>query len=360
MDPDVLAEDLTQKLVLSSEGAPLVYDLNTISSAVKFDTIYSLIRDISTLSTIDVGKPILTRARIHTSRLKGKQCFLVLRVKFATCQAVCSVQPEKISKQCLQFLAKVPRESVVDVYATVQATPFKVSGCSLQEIELHIKRVLVISRSDSILPMQVDDAMRPLAADQTLAHVNQDTRLDNRIIDLRTPANQAIYAIEAGIVRLFREQFDLYGFTEIFTPKIIGAASEGGANVFRVSYFKTDAFLAQSPQLYKQMAIAGDFERVYTIGAVFRAEESFTHRHLTEFTGVDCEMAFMYHYHEALQVYGKMFLGLLSAIERKYQKELQIISQQYPFEPFSRLFGRTDFLHRFGLLYATKHFDKRS
>lgn len=85
---------------------------------------------------------------------------------------------------------------------------------------------------------------------------------------------------------------------EIHTPKIISAASEGGANVFRVSYFKTEAYLAQSPQFYKQMMICSDFERVFEIGPVFRAENSLTHRHMTEFVGLDLEMAFEEHYHE--------------------------------------------------------------
>ena len=115
--------------------------------------------------------------------------------------------------------------------------------------------------------------------------VNQDTRLDHRILDLRTPTNQAIFRVEAGVCQLFRDTLTKQGFVEIHTPKIISAASEGGANVFEVSYFKGSAYLAQSPQLYKQMAIASDFGKVFTVGAVFRAEDSNTHRHLTEFVG---------------------------------------------------------------------------
>ncbi|VDP08192.1 unnamed protein product [Schistosoma mattheei] len=97
---------------------------------------------------------------------------------------------------------------------------------------------------------------------QTLSRVNQDTRLDNRCIDLRTPVNQAIYRVEAGVVKFFMEYLTNAGFVNIHTPKMISAASEGGANVFKVSYFSGSAYLAQSPQLYKQMAIAADFERV--------------------------------------------------------------------------------------------------
>merc|ERR1712212_1453120 len=108
----------------------------------------------------------------------------------------------------------------------------------------------------------------------TFARVNQDTRLDNRVLDLRTPTNQAIFRLEAGVCMLFRDYLTKKGFVEIHTPKIISAASEGGANVFEVSYFKGKAYLAQSPQLYKQMVLTADFDRVYTIGSVFRAEDS--------------------------------------------------------------------------------------
>jgi len=125
--------------------------------------------------------------------------------------------------------------------------------------------------------------------------------LDNRIIDLRTTTNQAIFRVEAAICRLFRDHLTSHGFVEIHTPKIISAASEGGANVFEVSYFKGQAYLAQSPQLYKQMALCADFDKVFTIGAVFRAEDSNTHRHLCEFVGMDIEMTFYEHYHEVSQ-----------------------------------------------------------
>ncbi len=99
---------------------------------------------------------------------------------------------------------------------------------------------------------------------QTMSRVNQDTRLDNRYIDLRTPTNFAIYRVEHGVVHLFMEYLDQNGFTMIHTPKMIGGASEGGANVFKLPYFNVQACLAQSPQLYKQMAIASDFGRVST------------------------------------------------------------------------------------------------
>jgi len=154
---------------------------------------------------------------------------------------------------------------------------------------------------------------------------------------LRTPANQAIYRVEAGVCKLFRDTLDAKGFVEIHTPKIISAASEGGANVFQVTYFKTSAYLAQSPQFYKQMAIAADFGKVYTVGAVFRAEDSNTHRHLTEFVGLDLEMAFNYHYHEVLFTIGDLFTQIFKGLEQKFAVEIETIRKQCPCEPFEYL-----------------------
>ncbi len=172
------------------------------------------------------------------------------------------------------------------------------------------QQVWLVSASEPQLPLQIEDAARKVTdEDEGGLHikVNQDTRLDNRILDLRTATNQAIFKVEAGVCQLFRDTLAKRGFVEIHTPKIISAASEGGANVFEVSYFKGSAFLAQSPQLYKQMAIASDFGKVYTVGAIFRAEDSNTPRHLTEFVGLDMEMAFQHHYHEVVDVIGEMF-----------------------------------------------------
>lgn len=135
--------------------------------------------------------------------------------------------------------------------------------------------------------------------------VKMNTRLDNRVMDLRVLTTQAIFRIQAGVCRLFREYLTDKGFTEIHSPKLIGGASEGGTNVFKFKYFNQDACLAQSPQLYKQMAIIGDMKKVFEIGPVFRAENSLTSRHLCEFTGLDYEMEIKEHYFEVLDVVGE-------------------------------------------------------
>jgi len=124
------------------------------------------------------------------------------------------------------------------------------------------------------------------------------------------------------------------GFIEIHSPKFGAAASESGASVFKVSYFKGDAYLAQSPQLAKQMAIAADFERVYEIGPVFRAENANTHRHLTEFVGLDLEMTIEEHYHEVLELLDGLFLSIFRGLREKYKNEIEVIGRQFPADEF--------------------------
>lgn len=282
---------------------------------------------------------VLVRGRLHTSRAKGKQCFMVLRQQQFTVQCLVNVS-DTVSKQMVKFTSNINKETIVDVIGKVCSVPKEIEACSQKKVEIHVNEIWVVSEAKSQLPLLIEDASRPVKDDDPEGlniKVNQDTRLDNRVLDLRTPANQAIFKLEAGVCRLFRDILTEKGFVEIHTPKIISAASEGGANVFTVSYFKTSAYLAQSPQLYKQMAIAADFDKVFTVGAVFRAEDSNTHRHLTEFVGLDLEMAFKYHYHEVLTTIGNTFTEMFKGLRDNYKTEIETVAQQFAVEPFKFL-----------------------
>jgi aspartyl/asparaginyl-tRNA synthetase len=192
-----------------------------------------------------------------------------------------------------------------------------------------------------MLPFQIDDAS-VLCTNQAEEYegegdskgVSQDVRLNNRVIDLRVPTNQAIFRLQSGVCTLYREFMLKNNFVEIHSPKMIGGASEGGSNVFQFKYFGQDACLAQSPQLYKQMALMGDMERVFEIGPVFRAEQSNTNRHLTEFTGLDMEMNINEHYFEVLDVLANLLAHIFSGLATSYKTELDVIKKQYPFEDF--------------------------
>lgn len=278
-----------------------------------------------------IGEDVLVRGRVHLSRVTGKQCFLKLRHRYFSVQVVYACD-DKVSKQMIKFIGSCPKESIVDINGTVVKAEVPIESCTQKNLEIQGLTFRVVSEAVPQLPLQIDDATRPVDGHGPV--VNQDTRLNNRILDLRTPTNQAIFRIGHGVAALFREYLTQQGFTEIHTPKIISAASEGGANVFKVSYFKGNAFLAQSPQLYKQMCICADIEKVFTVGAVFRAEDSNTHRHLCEFVGLDLEMAFKEHYHEALTVIGEMFISMFKGLQSQYATEIATVNKQYPAEPF--------------------------
>ncbi|CAH0404242.1 unnamed protein product [Chilo suppressalis] len=320
-----------------SEGLYGTYKLMQ-SSGEHRDRVYTDVKDLCVKKN---EQNVWVRARLQTSRAKGKQCFAVLRQSSSTIQLLVSVSEEKkVSKQMVKFVGNITKESIIDVHGTVVKTASPVESCTVSDVELLASEIWVVSSAKAQLPLQIEDAARPEKNDDPEAlkiRVNQDTRLDNRVLDLRTPANQAIFRIEAGVCRLFRDILTKRGFVEIHTPKIISAASEGGANVFTVSYFKSSAYLAQSPQLYKQMAIAADFDKVFTVGAVFRAEDSNTHRHLTEFVGLDLEMSFKHHYHEVLDTIGQTFTDMFRGLRDEFASEIATVGQQYSVEPFKFL-----------------------
>ncbi|CAF4263968.1 unnamed protein product, partial [Adineta steineri] len=211
------------------------------------------------------------------------------------------------------------KESIIDVEGEVSLVSVPIESCTQKNVELQVTKIFVVSPAEPRLPLLIEDATRSDELNAETRYVNQDTRLDNRVIDLRTPANQAIYRVEAGVCKLFRDILDAK------------AASGGGDILYPVTYFKSTAYLARSPQFYKQMAIAADFEKVYTIGSVFRPEEL---RKLTEFVSLDLEMVFNYHYHEVVDTIGDLFTQIFKDLAKRFATEIAIINKQFPCEPF--------------------------
>jgi len=202
-----------------------------------------------------------------------------------------------------------------------------------------VRRCYVVSRAGP-LPFQLEDAGRPedeveasQDTERPFPRLGQELRLDHRWVDLRVPANNAIMRVQSAVCQLFREALYKEGFLEIHSPKLIAGESEGGAGVFRTDYFGTPACLAQSPQLYKQMAISADLGKVFEVGPVFRAENSNTRRHLCEFTGLDLEMAIDEHYDEVLGVCHRMFKHMFTSLEERLPAELAAVRAQYYSEP---------------------------
>lgn len=167
-----------------------------------------------------------------------------------------------------------------------------------------------------------------------------DSRLDYRWVDLRTDKNTLIYKIQSTLVQAMRNFMYDENFIEIHTPKMIATASESGSDVFEVKYFDRSAFLAQSPQFYKQMAMAAGFDRIFEVGPVFRAEKSFTNRHSTEFTGFDIEFSYIDSYEDVMVMEERLLTEALRVVEEKYGKEIEEIFDKkviVPNKPFPRV-----------------------
>lgn len=244
---------------------------------------------IMELSPAMAGQFVWLRARKYQGRAQSKKlCFVTLRQQFNTVQCVCMANGQEIPPEMSKYVADVPNESIVDVLAKVNVPEQPIASCTKQDVELGVEAFFCASKSEPRLPLQVVDAARSqreveeAAAknpDAKFVNIGIDTRLNNRMLDLRTPANQAILKLNSAVGNYFREYLNSRSFTEIHSPKIIPGASEGGAAIFKLQYMNVGpACLAQSPQLYKQMGVCCDLERVYEIGPVFRAENSMTNR----------------------------------------------------------------------------------
>ena len=320
----------------AASGPEKVGDYSPLTSATMDSRRYD------TLKSLEAETNVWIRGRVKSIRAKGNSFFMVLRalgdpsVTVQGCYFKEKDDPDA-SKAMLKWLGELSVESVVDIHGDV--VPAKVKSCSREDIEVQIGKCFVVARAPKTLPFLVEDAGRSDAeitatkdSDRPLAGVPQDARFDYRWLDLRTPANGAIMKLRAAICTAFRSALDKRGFIEIQSPKLLAGESESGAGVFTTDYFGQEACLAQSPQLYKQMAIAGDLDRVYEIAPVFRAENSNTRRHLCEFTGLDFEMGITENYVEAVRVGFAAFQEIFDYLESHCKKELDIVRSQFPSE----------------------------
>jgi aspartyl/asparaginyl-tRNA synthetase len=184
---------------------------------------------------------------------------------------------------------------------------------------------------------QVSTAEQPLPIAETS---NPDLRLDWRVLDLRAPRQHLVFKVGHLFEQRMRSFLLGLGFTELHTPKLMGSASESGAEVFRVDYFGSSAYLAQSPQLYKQMAIAAGFDRVMEVGPVFRAEPSFTSRHSTEFTGLDLEMAWIDSVDDVMRMEEELLADAVAGVRDALGRQIEEVfgtDLVVPTTPFPRM-----------------------
>ena len=246
--------------------------------------------------------------------------FVILRDRKGTLQVTCF---KKKTPELFEKLVSISRESVITVRGLCKKSDKARNG-----YEVIPEKFEVLSTSETPLPLGVVDKVES----------ELDTRLDNRFIDLRKPEIQAVFKIRNTVVATVHEYLRSQDFIEVHTPKIIASSSEGGTDVFKLKYFEKNAFLAQSPQLYKQMLMATGLDRVYEIAWYFRAEEHNTRRHLNESTAVDLEMAFINSEEDVM----KVLEGLVHNMWKRAggcKEELEILDKKIviPKLPFTRL-----------------------
>ena len=236
--------------------------------------LHNVFAHIPTITREHLNTSVHLRGRVNAVRTLGKVSFINVRQPPASTIQV--VAGEALSSE----VAQLTPESIIDIEGKIVESEKEIASASIRHMELQAEKITCLSKAASPLPFPLEDKSAKL-----------ETRLNDRSFELRTKLNAAIFRVQSEICQYFRQYMSARYFTEIHTPKLIPSPSEGGSAVFSVNYFGREAYLAQSPQLYKQMAILGDFERVFEIGPVFRAENSQTHRHLTEFVGLDAEMS---------------------------------------------------------------------
>ena len=259
---------------------------------------------------------------VDTIRNKSKMAFIVLKDITGRVQ----VTVEKNENPALdEAVNSLTPDSVITVIGkAVESEYVKLGG-----VEIYPKEIIVHSVAAAL----------PIDREARKGHERSsiDQRIDYRWIDLRTDKNQLLFKIQTVLVAAMREYLLEKNFMEIHTPKLIGAASESGSDVFEVKYFDRNAYLAQSPQFYKQMAMASGFERIFEVGPVFRAEKSFTSKHTTEFSGFDLEFSFIESFHDVMQLEAELLTYALGKVKEAYGKEIEEmfgIALEVPTMPF--------------------------
>ena len=251
--------------------------------------------------------------------------FIVLRDQTGKVQITIEKSEEK-NKKLVELVDNLTTESTIKVTGKIMDSP----KVKLNGMELIPDTIDVTSTNVGELPFNYKD----------ISTVNLDTRLDYRYIDLRSDANVLMFQVQSTLVRYMREYLYNNGFTEIHTPKFIAAASESGSEVFEVKYFDRKAYLAQSPQFYKQMALASGFGRVFEVAPCFRAENSNTSRHATEFTSFDVEFAYINDFNDVMDLEAEMLKYAFEKTNEVYGERIKEVFNNeliVPKTPFPKM-----------------------
>ncbi|MBQ6075891.1 MAG: aspartate--tRNA(Asn) ligase [Lachnospiraceae bacterium] len=261
-----------------------------------------------------LGEPVMVQGFVDNYRDSKAMAFIVL--KDITGRLQITVEKEKLP-EVADALAGLTPDSVITATGTVVENDYvKLGGLEMIPDSIRVESLaeaLPIARK-SIPATKKKQAVERSSIDQ---------RIDYRWVDLRTDENQLMFKVQTKLIASLREFCLARNFMEIHTPKLIAAASESGADVFEVKYFDRSAYLAQSPQFYKQMAMAAGFERIFEVGPVFRAEKSFTNKHTTEFTGFDIEMSYINSFRDVMQFEAELLTYGLTQVKEAYGDEIE-------------------------------------
>ena len=252
------------------------------------------------------NQAVTLHGAVHALRDLGGVTFLTLRTRERLLQCVCTGR---------EALDGATEECTVTATGVLRAESRAPGGVELSEA-----KITVLTRPAAPPPV-------PLAKKKL--DLNLDTELSLRPVVLRNLRQRSVFKIQEGISRAFREYLTGEGFTEIHTPKIVHAGAEGGSNIFRLDYFGRKAFLAQSPQFYKQMMVSV-FERVYEVGPVFRAEKHSTPRHLNEYTSMDFEMGYISSFRDIMETETGFLRRCMDLLGREYSAELALLGVELP------------------------------
>jgi nondiscriminating aspartyl-tRNA synthetase len=250
-----------------------------------------------------VGGQVTVRGWVNALRDQKKVQFVILRDESGMAQAVLpkGEEPSELN----EAISALTPESAVTLTGTVVAD----ERVKLGGLELKLESLSIDSEAEPELPIAPDSAL--------------DKRIDWRYLDLRRPDRRLIFEVQTAVERAMREFWRQEGFIELHSPKLMGSASESGAELFHVDYFEGDAYLAQSPQFYKQMAMAAGFGKVFEIGPVFRANPSFTSRHDTEFTSVDMEFSWIESHEDVMAVEERWLAHVLGSVRESHGEQIK-------------------------------------
>jgi aspartyl-tRNA synthetase len=267
------------------------------------------------------GEALAVAGHVHELRDIGGLAFLLVRDREGTTQAVVT---EDDTPELLERVRELPRESVVRVAGTVTASEQAPGGAELQPDSID---VLSEARADPPIPVAKD------------VDADRSTRLDHRVLDLRAPERRAAFSLRSTLVRAMTEWFDREGYEEVDTPLISAEGAEGGADLFPVHYYDREAFLSQSPQLYKQMLVTAGFDRLYEVGTAFRAEDFATSRHVSEIAMFDVELGYVEDHHDVMDVQEASLRYTLRRTVEDAARELDVlgVDPEVPTDPFPRL-----------------------